>query len=165
MHDLDAALVDGEQALGGERVDDGAAVRVGVDLVPRESAARVGRVVARGHEPEEEPSSDRALVVVEPFVRVLGRLRDRTDDTAGRPEPVERQHRAAPAQPRLQQRVRDERQRAGLVARLVEDRLGQAGFEPQPGALRRAFDRARSSSRRIGPTRIWLSLMRSASHG
>ena len=57
VHDLDAPIVDREQPLVGERVDDGAAVRIGVDLVPREPAARVGRVVARVHEPEEQASS------------------------------------------------------------------------------------------------------------
>ena len=141
VHDLDAPVVDREQPLVGERVDDGR-LFASVSISSHERRRRVSGVSSPGFTSRRNSRrATRALVVVEPFVGVLGRLRDGADDAAGRSEPVEREQRSAPAQPRLQQRVRDEGQRARLVAGLVEDRLGEAGFEPQSGALRRAFNR------------------------
>ena len=92
--------------------------------------------------------------------RSLGRLRRSLPRTppASR-SPADRQRVAAAAAPRLQQGVREQRQRAGLVAEVVEHRSRQPGLEHESRTGRGQLDRTAEVGRAsCGPTSAWWSL-------
>ena len=100
----------------------------------------------------------RLLVGVEPLVGVLGQPRDGALDAAA----CARRRRGAGARPsralpQLEQRGRQQRQRAGLALDVGEQRVDELRLDAQAGALRRALDRAAQLVARIGPTSTWLA--------
>ena len=144
--DRNARVVDREQARRREPRDDVAqqvGVLVAVELGQRHATSGVGVVLPWSDQPEEQPARGPALRIVELVVvdrvRALG---DGSGHAARGAEPVERQRVVPSSRPRLHQRMRDERQRAGLPAGLVEHRLGQPRVDREPGAARRLLDGA-----------------------
>ena len=86
---------------------------------------------------------------VEPAVRVLGEPRDRAAHAAG--ALVRRVAQAPPVAllPQLEERGREQRERARLALDVLHERVGELGLDAQADALRRRSIAWRSSSRRI----------------
>ena len=83
-----------------------------------------------------------------PAVHGLGRLRDRAPHPSGGAVPLDGERATGPPAPGLEQRVGEQRQRAGLVADVAQDQLGQARLHVEPGQLGRTFDRGADLVRR-----------------
>ena len=68
-------------------------------------------------------------------------MRDRPSHTAGGVVARAREHATVAASPRLVERVREQRERAGLAVDVGEHRVDEAGLEPKPRRPGRALDR------------------------
>ena len=82
-----------------------------------------------------------AVIVVERGERPVGGRGDRRVDTARGAVRLERQRAAVTAQPRLAERVAEQRQRPGRMAELAHDHVGETGFDVEAAAPRRFLDR------------------------
>ena len=104
---------------------------------------------------------------VEPLVGALGQPRDRAAHAAGLlVGGSARRRRPSRSLPQLEQRGRQQRQRAGLALDVGDQRVDELRLDAQAGALRAGSSIARrSSSRRIGPTSTWLAPSRRAQLG
>ncbi len=106
-----------------------------------------------------------SLVSVQPAVELLGRLRHRTVDPTGGAVAVDGQGVALAPPPRLQQGVRQQGQRAGIVADLPDEQVDEARFEDQPGLLGRAGDGCAQSLLVQGADEVQAALDQSAEAG
>ncbi len=146
MRDLDRPLADGHQA-GGHQVPEHALRYFcvhgdGRDLVPARAASRVLLPLVDGGEPEEHPACDVLIVFRQLAVHPVGCLRDRLLDTACVVVRLERERVVFTPAPRLEQRVREEGEGAGLVTEVGQDLLHQAGLECQARPGCRSLDRS-----------------------
>ena len=132
-------------------VGDRRLVRAAGELRPRHPSSRVLRALPQRDEPQEHVLRQRPLVLVEVGVHRLRRLRDRAVHTADGAVGGERHRVAAPAFPRLEQRVRHQRQRAGLAVRVRDDGLDQCRLHLHPGQQRRFADDTPQVVRRHRP--------------
>ena len=158
MRDLDLALADRDQPIVGEHGE-----HLGDAVRPSSSAsahapAHDGVALALAREPQQDPARDLAAAGVEPLVRALGQPRDRAVHAAGLLVGAQAQAPAVALLPQLEQRGRQQRQRAGLALDVRDQRVDELGLDL---AVRRAAPGSsiarRSSSRRIGPTSTWLA--------
>ena len=106
----------------------------------RHPAADGAAVGPEGHQSQEEPAARHALVGVHRLVEAVGRLGDRARDAAGGLVARDRERRALPAEPRLDERVRQVGECARLARGIPEDDLHQPGLESQAGAPGRLLD-------------------------
>ena len=101
---------------------------------------RVLRPLAGLGQPEERPPQEVLLGLGGVREELLGGLGDGTPYTSGIPVPVEGKSPSVPPGPRLHERMREQRQSAGLPGRIPKDELDQAGLAPKPLRLRRLLD-------------------------
>ena len=100
---------------------------------PSASAAR---------EPQQDPARYRALPGIELLVGGLGQPGHRAVHTAGVLVGAHAQEPTIPVEPELEQRGRQQRQRARLALHVRDQRVDELGLNPQPGAAGRQLDRA-----------------------
>ena len=164
MRDLDRAVADGQQAAIGEPGDDLGDL-LALELGQRDPAAHDRAALVLVGEAQQQRARRCLLAGFELEERVLGQPRDGALDAAaarvrGKPQAAP----VAPA-PELEQRRGQQRQRARLAFDVRQQRLDQLRFDAQADPFRGALDRARSSSRDIGPTSTWLAPSRRDSSG
>ena len=107
-----------------------------------DAAARVLRALAELGQAQEDVAGERLLLGRERVVvDRLRRLRDRPAHAARLQVAEQRQHAVAATPPRLEQAVREQRQRARLTDDVVEIAFDQAGFEHEAGVLGGPLDR------------------------
>ena len=111
-------------------------------MTTRRRESRIGRLAlgAGGHQPQQQVAELRALLGVELAVHGLGGLRDRAADPAGGLVAVDGEGPPFAALPRLQQRVGQQREGAGLVLDLADQQVDEPGFDHEPGLAGRCFD-------------------------
>ena len=162
--DLHRTLVDGKQAALGEHSQGlgGVEVAFELELVEGDAAAdeRLRRLVIAG-EPQQHRPRPAPLGLAEPLVGALGQARDRALDAAGCARSL------GSASVRPSRRCQSSSRAAESSGRPP----GSPAMSPISAATSRGSTRSpalragssiarRSSSRRIGPTRTWLALIR-----
>src|SRR5439155_9952205 len=146
VRNLDSPFADRDQSCIGQgaedRVDVVALLGTRRQLCDRDAAARVLGALAELRQPEEDVAGECLLVGCE-SLPILGfrRLRDRSLDAACLQVADQRQRAIAPSLPRLEQAVRQERQRARLADDVAQDPFDEPRFENEARALRRTLDR------------------------
>ena len=140
VRQLDRALADRHQPVVREYVEQ----RLGLaaQVRQRKPAALDTAVIVDLDELEQHPAGELALLVVEVGERLLGQPRHGAPHAAGLLVGGQAQAPPVPVLPELEQRGRNERQRAGRVLDVVDDRLHQLVLHRQADALGRAGDRA-----------------------
>ena len=148
MGELDGVGFGRDQASAHEEAHDPFAACVtpeGVDGDPGADGFAVGCVC---DEPEQHRAQDAALIERKAFVEAIGGPGDGAADAAGRPIPLDGEHSAVAVLPGLCQRMRQQRQGAGLALGVAHQQIDEAGFESKPGLERGAFDRWPATRRR-----------------
>ena len=102
---------------------------------------------------------------VELAVRLLGEPRDRAAHAARVLVGGVSQAPPVALLPELEQRGRQQRQRAGLALDVGHERVGELGLDAEAHARAGRSTASRSSSRRIGVTSTWLAASRLDSSG
>ena len=146
MRELDRAGADRQQAAGrsSTRATSAAASSLArLELGERDPPALDGARGALGGEPQQHAARDGLLRPASSCAEgVLGEPRDRAAHAAGALVGGEPQAPPVAPLPELEQRGREQRQRARLALDVGHQRVGQLGLDAQAGALRRALDRA-----------------------
>jgi hypothetical protein len=100
------------------------------ELIETRPPTRVLRPLAQLGQPQKDAARDRLLRSRQALViQALRRLRDRAAHPAGLGVGLQGQGPAAPPPPRLQERVRQQRQGPGLLADVADKEVDQAGFQ------------------------------------
>ena len=164
--DLDGALVDGDEPAVGEHREGARGVLVALDVELGERDPPADRAWPPRRRPGAAGSPAPApLGFGQPPVRALRETRDRAADAAARRVVGAAQGASASLLPELEQGGGEQRQAAGLVGDVGDQRLDERRLDARP-ARRAGSSIARRSSRGvIGPTRTWLALISAASVG
>ena len=141
--DLDRALVHGHQPALGQHREGGGGVLValGLELCERDPPSDRRRLLGVG-EPQQDRPGALALGLGEAPVGALGEARHRAADAAARRVARLAQGATAALLPQLDQGGREQRQPAGLLRDVADERRDQRRLDPQPRRLRRELDRA-----------------------
>ena len=114
----------------------------GPSSVERDPAAHERTALVLVGEPQQEPAGDLLVRAIEMHVSVLGEPRDRALDAAAAGVRREPELPPVAAAPQLEQRRRQQRQRARPAFDVAQQRLDELGLDDQPDPLRRALDRS-----------------------
>ena len=115
--------------------------RVALELAEPGAAAHDGVALALAGQPQQDPPRQRPARGVEPLVGLLGQPRDGAADAAGLLVVGQPQRAAVAALPQLQQRRREQRQRAGLALDVGDERVDQLALDLQAGPAGGQLDR------------------------
>ena len=135
------------------------------ELVDLHAAPGVLAALADLGEAEEHAAEQRAVLVGQRVDDRSAVRRDRRGDAAGLAVALDGERAPVATLPGRAERVRQQRQRAGLARDVTQDQVDQPGLEPQPREPGRLGDGARSSPVFMGPRRIWLPATARASSG
>ena len=132
MRDLDGAVMRREQPVVRQALDDRGEHRVTLQIQLRERnhPPREHPLLPGARQAHEEPAGSGALVVGEVFVRAVSQTRDRAADAAQACERLELEPAVAAGHPQLDQRGREQRQPARLVADLCHESLAERRLDP-----------------------------------
>ena len=124
-----------------QQLDQSLLLGAGDDPVPRDPDPRRLALGTGGHQPHQQVPELVALLERHVAVHRLGGLRDRATHTPGGDVPVDGEGSPLAPVPRLHQRVRQQREGAGLVQDLAEQEVDQTGFDQEPRLPGRTLDR------------------------
>jgi hypothetical protein len=139
--DLDLARADRDQALVGEDGED-VGDPLALELGEGRSPAHDGVALSLAREAQQDPPRDVPVLWIEPFVRALRQPGYRAVHAARLAVGVKAQAPPVALLPQLQQRRRQQWQRAGLPLDVGDQRVHQVRLDAQAGALGRQLDRA-----------------------
>jgi hypothetical protein len=146
VRDLDLALPDRDQPVVDERGEHIARLPIAlhVELRQRDAPAHDGRPFCVGlpREPQQDPARDLTLAGIELAVGGLGQPRHRTVHAAGVLVGTQPQQPTVAVQPELEQRGRQQRQRARLALDVRDQRVDEFGIDSQTPTAGRQLDRA-----------------------
>ena len=139
-------------------------VALEVELGERRAAAYGGVALALADQAQHEGAHERLPLVRDPGVRALGQARDGAVHAAGLAVGGQRERVVLPLLPELEQRGREQRQRARLALDVVDERVGQLRLDAQPDPARRAARRRGAAPRPASarPARGWRRAARRA---
>ena len=142
VRDLDRSLAEGQQPvpreLGDHALRDGVALRI--ELVQRRPPARDGLAI-RDDEAQQDAPDRVALDVGELLERGLGETGDRPLHAAGPLVGVHADPSAFARLPQLHERRRQQREAAGLLRDLLDERIDEGLFHPEAHTASRQLDR------------------------
>ena len=136
---------------------------LGHELVDRHAPARVLDALAELGHAQEDAARQPALLVRQRVDDGVGRAGDRRGDAAARAVALDGQRAAVAPLPRRAQRVREQRQRAGLVGDVAQDSSTRPGSSRRPASRAGSVMARASSSALIGPSSTWLAATARAS--
>ena len=116
-------------------------VLVGIELNARDAPPRQRYAVAARDQPKQDPARNLPVVLYE---HTESRLCVAADDSAHAPRPpisLERQCSPLSLAPELEQRRREQRERAGFAGDVVDERIDKGRLDFQSGPLGRTLDR------------------------
>ena len=137
---LDALCASSQQPRFNEHVDDIAIDRRAFELGIRHLSPRVFGVVTGLDETQEQPLGLESLRWLETVVDPFGGSGDGRGDRSGLAVRVEGQLVVGPAMPRLHQRMRDQRERPGVIVGLGDDGVDQFWCDDEASSLGRFGD-------------------------
>ena len=133
-----------DEAAPGEHVEHArdVLVAVGVELLERDAAADGAAAGVVAGQPQQDAARDGLLAHGQARVRRLGQARDRAAHAAGAPVAGQPQAAALAPLPQLEQRGRQQRQRAGLALDVGEQAVDELGLDARPARGAGKLDRA-----------------------
>ncbi len=140
MGQLEDPVVARQEPSAHQTFDDRGVTGVVGEQPPRHPAAHRLAIGAGSHQPQQQVSDHRLLIVRHVGVDLLGGPGDGAADAAAGLVAGDGQGPALALHPGLAQRVGQQRERARLVLDLAHQQVDQAGLEQQPGLLRRSLD-------------------------
>ena len=143
MGDLHRALVHRDQAALGQHREGGGRVLIalGLEFCERDAPSDRRRLLGVCQPQQDRPGA-LALGLAEALVGALCEARDGAADAAARRIARLAQGATAALLPQLHQGRREQRQPAGLLRHVADERRDQRRLDPKPRLLRRELDRA-----------------------